>query len=318
MENAGTNHLDALLAAARPPGSDEYSLDYQEFVRLYWKYRGLLRERERNNSFWKATNENLRLAYEKLDDQERELEKAYAIIQEDLRVANQIQDALLPTLSPQLERQLEVAVYHRQLSQVGGDYYDFFETSSGRYAVGLFDISGHGVSAALAMALLRSQLIQAATNLSSPKAVADEVNSRVINFLRRVKKYATVNLVLFRPHSIRYVCGGGNGLLIHHDRAFTFTKRDHFLGLRDRPFNEHMLPFADGDLLAMYTDGIVEAQDEEENDYTVRRLNDLIRRRSERDVKDIMAECVEDFFAFCPEPQDDVTLLIMRKKANGY
>jgi sigma-B regulation protein RsbU (phosphoserine phosphatase) len=146
--------------------------------------------------------------------------------------------------------------------------------------------------------------------------VADKVNARSIGFLRRVKKYATVNLVLFGGSDIRYVCGGGNGLLIHRGDRFSFARRDSFLGLRERPFREHVLPFEQGDLLAMYTDGIVEAQDGAERDYTIRRLNSLIAGNADRPVPEILDVCLRDFRGFSAHTHDDVTLMIMRKKVD--
>ena len=308
--------LEQVLRAGQPPPRDQFALDYDDFVRWFWKHKGLLKERERVDAFWEATHENLKLAYEALDERETRLEEAYRVMRDDLQVAQQIQSAQLPSLPALMDGELELAVHHSQLSAVGGDYYDFFETVDGRYAVGVFDISGHGVAAALAMAFLRSELIHAAAGATSPRRVADEVNARILDFMRKVKRYATINYVLFEPLSIRYVCGGGNGLLVRDGQMITFAKGDPFLGLRNRPYRESVLPFDDGDILALYTDGIIEAQNSDEADYTIRRLNTLIHRHATDPVDSILETCIEDFEGFCREPHDDVTLMIMRKKSN--
>lgn len=70
-------NLQELLISDLPPGKDDFSLSYMDKVTFFWKYKGLLKERDRNNSFWSSTNENLKVAYEKLDEQEQLLEKAY-------------------------------------------------------------------------------------------------------------------------------------------------------------------------------------------------------------------------------------------------
>ena len=127
---------DELLAADRPPETIE--LDDGELARLFWKYKGLQKRWERANAFWGATNDNLKIAYEQLDEKDRLLEQAYMTIQEDLEVASRIQRALLPEPSPELLAQLEVGVYHNQLSEVGGDYYDFFRLKGGSTAIGVF------------------------------------------------------------------------------------------------------------------------------------------------------------------------------------
>jgi sigma-B regulation protein RsbU (phosphoserine phosphatase) len=304
--------FDKLLAAKKPPSRDE--LSEQDFVRFFMKFKGLLKERERDKAFWAATNENLKIAYEKLDERDKELERAYAIIQEDLEVAEKIQQGLLPDMIAQMKDELDLAVYHKQLLQVGGDYYDYFKTREGRYAIGVFDISGHGVSAALVMAYLKAQFMLVMDQFDSPKEIVEWVNAASYDFLRSVKKYATVNYVQFHSNSIRYVCGGGFGLLLHGKKPSVFTKRDHFLGLRKKSFHEFELPFVKNDLLVLYTDGIVEAQNKKNEDYTVARLKKMIIDNAKKPVQDMMKVCIDDYLSFRTSDSDDITLFIIRKK----
>jgi sigma-B regulation protein RsbU (phosphoserine phosphatase) len=304
--------LEELLASGAAPNKKD--ITEEELVKLFRKYRGLQKKQERDQAFWAATNENLKIAYEKLDEQEQELARAYAIIQDDLSVASKIQGALLPKPPKKMASELELAVYHKQLAEVGGDYYDFFNTCSGSYAIGVFDISGHGVSAALVMTYLKAQFMTILETLESPKEIVEWVNSTSYDFLKTVKKYATVNFVVMGKAALRYVSGGGFGLLLRGKDKTVFQKRDAFLGLRHRSFHEYELPFKKGDLLAMYTDGIIEAQDNKGDDYSVQRLNDLIIKNAKKPVKDILDLCVEDYTKFRSKDSDDITLLIVRKK----
>jgi sigma-B regulation protein RsbU (phosphoserine phosphatase) len=304
--------LEELLESGAVPSKGE--ITEEELAKLFRKFRGLQKKQERDQAFWAATNENLKIAYEKLDEKERELARAYAIIQDDLSVASKIQGALLPELSEKMASEVELAVYHKQLAEVGGDYYDFFNTCSGSYAIGVFDISGHGVSAALVMTYLKAQFMTVLETLDSPKKIVEEVNSTSYDFLKTVKKYATVNFVVINTSALRYVSGGGFGLLLSGKNSTVFEKRDAFLGLRRRPFHEYELPFKKGGLLAMYTDGMVEAQNDKGEDYTVQRLNNLITKNAKKPVKEIVDLCVEDYTKFRSKDSDDITLLILRKK----
>jgi sigma-B regulation protein RsbU (phosphoserine phosphatase) len=305
--------FDKLLAAKTPPKKND--LSEQDFTNLCMRFKGLLKERDRDKAFWAATNENLKIAYEKLDEKDKELERAYGIIQEDLEVAEKIQQGLLPDLIAQMEKELDLAVFHKQLLQVGGDYFDYFKTKEGRYAIGVFDISGHGVSAALVMAYLKAQFMLVMERFESPKGIVEWVNAASFDFLRSVKKYATVNYVVFHENSLRYVCGGGFGLLLHGKKLSSFTKRDHFLGLREKSFHEYEFPFSKNDLLVLYTDGIVEAQNKKGEDYSVARLKNLIIENAKNSVNDILKICVDDYTKFRKNDSDDITLLVMRKKA---
>lgn len=304
--------LDKLLESGTPPPPGNFHLSYEELVKFFWKYKGLQLDFERNNSFWKATNENLTLAYEKLDEQEKELEHVYHCIQEDLNVAHGIQKALFPTLSREKSIPFELAFYNKQLDQVGGDYFDFFTTRQGYNAIGVFDISGHGVSAALIMAYLKSQFVLIMENMDSPKEIIEHINNISLPFFKQIKRYVTVNLVVFKNNVISYLCAGGFGMLIHDGEIHTFKKNHNFLGLRNGSFTEYTLPVLQNDLLVLYTDGIVEAQDRSQNDYSVKRLNDLIYQHRNKGVSEILNICLKDYTAFRQYDQDDITLLILR------
>ncbi len=305
--------LKDLLGSKKTPEKDEIS--DEDLHRLFMKHKGLLKERERDKAFWAATNENLKLAYEKLDEKDRELERVYGIIHEDLKVAKQIQDGLLPNLSKRMKSELELEVYQKQLLEVGGDYYDFFKSKGGSYAIGVFDISGHGVSAALVMTYLKAQFMRITDKFQSPKEIVEWVNSTSCSFLKSVKKYATINFVVFNKDKIRYVCGGGFGLLVRGKKPYTFKKGDQFLGLRNKPFHEYELDFTKDNILVLYTDGMIEAQNKKKEDYTVAKLNRIVLDNSEKPVKDILKLCLEDYQNFRNTDSDDITMLIMRKKA---
>jgi sigma-B regulation protein RsbU (phosphoserine phosphatase) len=308
--------VDEILSSDQPPEKKDFDISYDEFISIFWKYKGLIKERERNNKFWESTNNNLKMAYEKLHEKEQELEYAYALIRDDLALANKIQKILLPATLKDLENKIniDVEIYNKQLTEVGGDYYDYFKTKSNNYAVGLFDISGHGVSAALVMVYLKSQLMQALNIYKSPRDIIGYVNEISLSFLREAKKYATVNFVLFEKNLIRYICGGGNGFIISKNRTEYFIKKDSFLGLRNIKFSEHELPFKKGDLLVLYTDGIIEAQNDKGIDFSAKRLHEIMKNNYDKPLDKILAICIEDYKKFRSKDLDDITLILLRKK----
>jgi phosphoserine phosphatase RsbU/P len=246
---------------------------------------------------------------------ENELEGRSRIISEDLAIAQEVQRALLPERGGPLSAHMEIAIYHRQLSEVGGDYYDFFTLPGDRYAVGVYDISGHGVSSALIMSFLKAQFASATKRLDSPAEIVDWVNHASLSFLRQVRRYATVNFVVFSDHMLRYVSGGGYGLLLHRGTARTFNRTGNFIGLRNKPFREFDLPFEQGDLLALYTDGVPEAQGANGESYSVQRVNDMIVQHSDEPVQTILDRCIDDYTKFRVADADDITLLILRRGA---
>ena len=245
---------------------------------------------------------------------ENELELQNRIVSEDLEVARGIQQSLMPDPAL-LAGIVDIAIYHKQLTEVGGDYYDFSQLPGDRCAVSVYDISGHGVSSALIMTFLKSQIENATKRLDSPSAIVDWVNRASYAFLRGVRRYATVNFVMFTDRFLRYVSGGGYGLVVRHGEQKAFNRVGNYIGLRTKPFREFELPFEEGDVLALYTDGMAEALDENGKGYTVQRLNDLIARHSDEPVQDILNRCVEDYTNFRAQDTDDMTLLILRRCA---
>lgn len=244
---------------------------------------------------------------------ENELELRSRVIGEDLQVARQVQQALMPELSGLIASELEIAVYHKQLAEVGGDYYDFFNLPDKRYAVGVYDISGHGVSSALIMAFLKAQFLHATTRLSTASEIVEWVNQSSYPFLRGVRRYATVNFVVFNDRFIRYVSGGGYGLLVRQGAPRTFNRIGNFIGLRVTPFREFELPFGPGDVLALYTDGVPEAQNANGEPYSVQRVNDVIMQHQDEPVQTILDRCIEDYQQFRAEDNDDITMIILRR-----
>lgn len=267
----------------------------------------------------KADFDDLSLVHEAILEHatsiENELELYNRAIGDDLAVARQVQRALLPEISGSVTTAFDVAVYHKQLAEVGGDYYDFFSFPDGRYAVGVYDISGHGVSSALIMAFLKAQFAHATKELRDPGAIVDWVNRSAYSFLREVRRYSTVNFVMFTQGFLRYVSGGGYGLVVRRGTPRMFNRVSNFIGLRIKPFQEFELPFEAHDVLALYTDGMFEAQGANGESYSVQRLNDLVVKHCEEPVQQILDRCIEDYTRFRVADADDITLIILRRCA---
>jgi steroid delta-isomerase-like uncharacterized protein len=96
-------------------------------------------------------------------------------IEQELQVARQIQQELLPETIPKLE-DWQIATYYGPAREVGGDFYDFVELSRGHLGLIVGDATGHGMPAALVMATTRGMLRAVAPSLESPGAVLARVN----------------------------------------------------------------------------------------------------------------------------------------------
>lgn len=247
-------------------------------------------------------------------DIENELELSGRNLNEDLSVAEKVQQALLPDPRVVFGSAFEVAIYHKQLKKVGGDFYDFFMLPDGRYAISVCDVSGHGVSAALVTTFLKAQFAQATKLLNSPGAILDWVNRSASGFLRGVRHYSSVAFVAFSGDFCRYVTGGGYGFMVRQQTPRPFKRTSNVIGMGSIPFQEYELPIGPGDTLALYTDGMFAAQGADETFYTGRRLNDLILAHQDKSPQAILDICIKDYVSFRQADADDITLVILRRR----
>lgn len=262
--------------------------------------------------------DELRLMHESILEHATEIENELELhnrgINDDLAVAQKIQHALLPDVRYTIGQAFEVAIYHKQLSKVGGDFYDFFVLPDSSPALGVYDVSGHGISAALVTAYLKAQFAQATKQLRSPSAIVDWVNRSSYSFMREVRHYSSVNFVSFTKEFCRYVTGGGYGVLIRRGALKLFKRTNNVIGLVSMPFEEFELPFDASDTLALYTDGMFAAQEGSGSFYTARRLNEILMKYSEEPVQQLLDRCIKDYLSFRTEDADDVTLIILRRR----
>jgi phosphoserine phosphatase RsbU/P len=236
---------------------------------------------------------------------------------DEIRIAGQVQRKLFPQKSPVL-RTLEYSAYCRQAGPVGGDYYDFLDLGPGRLGLVLADISGKGVAAALLMAnlqaSLRSRRGQAWDDLPG---VIRSVNQLFCESTEH-ERYATLFFGCYddAERVLRYAnCGHYPPLLAR--AAGGVTRLDStatVLGLFDQVEVEvGQVELAPGDLLAIFSDGVIEARGRDGEEFGEERLVRLLRRNREREISEMppaLSDALMSYAAFGQE--DDLTLVAAR------
>jgi serine phosphatase RsbU (regulator of sigma subunit) len=244
----------------------------------------------------------------------------------DLEIAAGIQSALLP---PSLSHpELEFAGRMQPAQEVGGDFYDVLcDERSRSLWVTIGDVSGHGVPAGLVMLMTQSAF--AAYFRANPLARPDEVIRGVNDLLNeqigvrlRDDKYVT-GLLLQHSGAGRFVYAGahewplvwrkatGKTEVLEAPGPWLGIKRD----LEDVPVSS--LSLARGDLLCLYSDGLIEARDAQGGLFDMDRLAAALEVAAlERDsLQDIADDMLEAVAAHAHEREDDWTLLLIRRAA---
>ena len=265
------------------------------------------------------------------------LKREHRLLQEQLRIARQVQSRLFPQKLPEIPT-LDYSGICQPAGEVGGDYYDVLKVSSDQFCLAVGDISGKGISAALLMAslqaLLRSHASQTTENLA---AVVTEVN-RLLCSMTEENRFATLFCAVYddSKRELTYVNAGHNPPLLFRPGAsaadiqpvpassspgassngiLRLEGGGAVLGMFPEGFYQHhRLLLGPGDTLIIYTDGITEAQDDEGREYGEERLTDLIRSRISHSPVELQNQILASVKEFAGEVsiKDDLTLLLVR------
>jgi serine phosphatase RsbU (regulator of sigma subunit)/pSer/pThr/pTyr-binding forkhead associated (FHA) protein len=203
----------------------------------------------------------------------------------DLELAHKVQRGLLPAAPPTLSG-YHFFDFYEPANQVGGDYYDYVELSNQRLAVVLGDVSGKGVSAALLMAKLSGEVRYCLASEPTPAAAVSRINSsfsrsgwqdRFVTFILAVLDAGTNQLTL--------VNAGHMAPLLRHSKGVVEEIGEEETGLPlgvdpDYQYEQYTRIIAPGDFLALFTDGISEAMNLENDLYGIERLRKLLAQPS--------------------------------------
>ena len=237
----------------------------------------------------------------------------------ELEIARQVQARLFPQIQPELKT-VDYAGICLQARQVGGDYFDFLNLGTQRLGLIIGDVSGKGIAAALLMANLQASLrSQSALALDQPEALLRSVN-RLFYENTHDSAYASL---LFADYDdatrrLRYAnCGHLSGLLLRSDGSIELLgSTTTLLGLFEEwdccMQEQELFP---GDVLALYTDGVTEASNDQGEEFGERLLIEALRQHRELPCQALLAAIVDGVRRFgSQEQQDDITAIVAKFK----
>ncbi|CAN5515018.1 hypothetical protein BH23ACI1_BH23ACI1_23880 [soil metagenome] len=237
----------------------------------------------------------------------------------ELAIAQQVQHRLLPQAAPALAT-LDLRGICLQARAVGGDYYDYLDLGDGRLALVLADISGKGISAALLMANLQAHL----------RAQSLAARQDVVKLLTRIDRlmyegtapnhYATLFFCRYDEgtrHLVYANCGHNPPLLLRAEGGVEWlAPTAPAVGLFPTwTCTTGEVTLAPGDTLIVYSDGVTEAMDDDEEMYGEERLLALARRVRSSPIDEVVTTIVNEVQLFSGTVQeDDLTLVVGRAR----
>lgn len=239
----------------------------------------------------------------------------------ELSVATHIQASMLPCVFPAFPSRSEFDIYATMTpaKEVGGDFYDFFLVDSDHLALVIADVSGKGVPAALFMAISKILIKNYSQTGISPKTVLESANNRLCEN-NEAEMFVTVWLGIMEISTGRLVCAnagheypvikrsGGEYELIRDKHGFVLA------GMEGSRYQEYELKLNRGDILYVYTDGVCEATNSNEELFGTDRMLEALNACESDLPLQILPAVKSRIDAFVGDaPQfDDITMMVVR------
>jgi sigma-B regulation protein RsbU (phosphoserine phosphatase) len=236
-------------------------------------------------------------------------------------LAQDVQKTLLPQEVPKIPG-LEIAAFSRPAQIVGGDYFDFVDFSNGLHGLAIADVAGHGVSASLHMASIQALLLTLVPVNKSPAEVMGQLHKLFIHNIR-FETFVTFFIGAF-DSSTKTLTFSNAGHLPPLVLRNNKSKKESVEMLRptgaaiglveEAEFAEKTIDLQEGDLLVLYTDGVTETMNTENQEFGRKRLEALIRQVERLPVKEVIQKIrlsLEEFSEGKPLA-DDTTIVVNR------
>jgi len=242
-------------------------------------------------------------------------------IETELNLATQIQAGMLPCIFPAFPDHGELQLYATNIpaKEVGGDFYDYFKIDDDHVALVMADVSGKGVGAALFMTISKIVLKNQLLICKNPSEAMTNTNNQLCeNNIAGLFVTTWAGVYEISSGTLTYVCAGHNPPVIRHkgqDCEYLVGKNGLVLAAMDGiKYSQNSIHLDKGDEIFLYTDGVTEATDTNNELYGEPRLleclNKLTGLSCEEQIKAVNDDITE--FIKGAEQFDDITMMAMK------
>lgn len=239
----------------------------------------------------------------------------------ELEVAKVVQDSLFPAGELETEK---FKVYGKSvaMNELGGDYFDYFITEQGKVAVLVGDVAGHGVSAALIMAMAKAAIIKCSDLKEKPEKLLAKLHYMIHSFKSKSqRKIMTFQYLLCDQsddHNIYSNAGACSPVYVDKNNN---VKEISLVGsplgaFKKSKFKQKYFSMNSQDAIVFYTDGIIEASDAQGIPFGYEKFKQVVAENKNDDPKAMYEKIYAAYLAHVDsaEPDDDVTIVIVTKK----
>ncbi len=271
-------------------------------------------------------DENQRLI-DKVIKREAELSKLYSNLENELKLASDIQQNIMPP-KKNLFKDYEIEYLFEPSQDIGGDFCDILSLDDNKFAVVFADISGHGIPASLLSSMLKVYIMNYAYQNTNTNHLMELLNEEIIKVFPKGKFVSLFYLIIdTETNKMRYCKASQENALFysHNNNEIIELKTEgQVLGLFSKKlfpeavhFEEKEIEFNVMDRLLLFTDGITEAENNSEEYYGIDRLKGVVWNNI--NDPEILQKIRQDLknFTNLNRLEDDLTLLTIRRIANN-
>ena len=282
--------------------------------------KGLTSFNELDKSLFEAVARQVSAAIENEFLHQQSVEKE--LIEKEINIAASIQQRIIPKELSKIEG-YEIAGINIPSKEVGGDYYDCINLNNGKVALIIADVTGKGIAAALLVNTLNASLYSYLEFDLPLTEIADRLN-KLIYRSTPSDRFITFFIAVLDPAKgeLEVVNAGHNPILLLRENG-TLEKIDAGgigLGMLDFgiPYTGESLKLEKGDKLFLYTDGIPEAMNPDEEEYSEERMFEFFKNNSGLPPEEFIDAIVKDVkkHVGSADQSDDITCLILKKNLN--
>ncbi len=240
------------------------------------------------------------------------------LIQKQLDMASVIQRSILPSKIDDWN-ELKFSARYIAMEKIGGDFYDLYHMKDDRLGVMIADVSGHGIPAALVTTMAKITFGNASAKFESPRRIFQEVNQNILDHVK-TQDYMTCFMVsIDDEYNVVYSNASHQKAILLRTEAGEVELLDTgglFIGAVEEArdsYEEKTTRLQYGDRLILYTDGIPEAVNENREDYSNERLENVILENRHLPLDEFSDAIIEDVRKHIgqAELEDDITLLVI-------
>lgn len=238
------------------------------------------------------------------------------VLERDLELSAKVQRQLLPHTTPVLPC-TQIAAHTEPAQVVGGDYFDFFSYPNGAQGVIIADVMGKGLSASMLMSNLQASLRILGPEYTELHSLANRLNELFLNNIKLVSFISVFLVRIDEKANLLQYCNGGHNPAIWWEAA---SETIHWLrptgpaiGLtRNASFKTKDLHFATGDLLLLYTDGLIEARNSQDEEFGKERLATYVKEHLHLSANLFLVGLRGTIKEFAGKPHDDMTMVVLK------